>query len=373
MQPDTTLHDARRQWLAAAVRGESPAWDTHLGSTEEMLDCAFEEGIAALVNQQASTRLDVWQLPQEFVQGLAATTRSEIVSNLLRESECRRVLDYLAEANLSALLLKGSALAYWAYDQPWLRPCVDIDLLFASRGDVEKALVTLGKCGYTPVSRAVPGDLIYYELGCSRAVGGTRVWVDMHWNIGGSPLFADRFSNDELFAASIPLPKLAADARAIGPVHAYLHNCTHRALQLHLGTADRLKWHCDLHRLAGSFSAADWDQLAALCEERALAGVCQDAMETSAALFRTSIPPSIASRLTLARRSEKLDIQRMHSWKYMEYMNFRALPTLKQRLRWLRQRALPHRVYLDDMYGGRWAGYGRYLRKGLRKFLGGTS
>jgi len=34
---------------------------------------------------------------------------------------------------------------------------------------------------------------------------------------------------------------------------------------------------------------------------------------------------------------------------------------------------LPHRVYLDDMYGGRWAGYGRYLRKGLRKFLGGTS
>jgi hypothetical protein len=373
MQPDTTLHGARRQWLAAALRGESPAWDTHLGGTEDMLDCAFEEGVAAVVNQEVSARRDMWQLPREFDQGLATATRSEVVSCMLREAEYKRILECLAEANLSALLLKGSALAYWVYDQPWLRPCVDIDLLFASRDDAQKALDTLGKFGYTPVSRAVPGDLIYYELGCFRAVGGTRVWADMHWNIGGSPLFADRFSSDELFAASIPLPKLAANARAIGPIYAYLHNCTHRALELHHGTGDRLKWHYDLHLLARTFSADDWDRLGAFCEQRSLARPCLDAMQTSAALFQTQIPASMVDRLTEATRTEKLDISRMRSWKYVEYMNFRALPTLKQRLRWLRQRALPHRVYLDDMYGGRWVGYGRYLRKGLRKFLGGQS
>ena len=355
------------------MRGERPVWSDHLGDVDGVLAVAGTEGVTALVNQESSSQRGVWQLPSAFEQGLAAATRSEVVSTLLRESECRKILECLDEANLPALLLKGSALAYWAYDLPFLRPCVDIDFLFASHAAAAQAAQALMKLGYAPVSRALPGDLTVYELGCVRVVSGTHIWADLHWGVGGAPIFADRLRIDELFAASIALPKLAPTARAIGPVHAYLHNCTHRALQLHLGTADRLKWHYDLHRLAGNFSAADWDQLAALCAERALAGVCQDAMETSAALFKTSIPRSVASRLTLARRSEKLDIQRMRSWKYMEYMNFRALPTLKQRLRWLTQRALPHRVYLDDMYGGRWAGYGRYLCKGLRKFLGGAS
>ncbi len=367
------MHDARSQWLAAALRGECPVWNANLGGTEDMLDCAFEEGVAPLVSLEASARRAEWNLPQEFVQGLVATTRSEIVSNLLRESECRRILEYLAEANLPVLLLKGSALAYWAYDQPYLRPCVDIDLLFVSRGDAEKAMGALGKFGYTPVSRAPPGDLIYYELGCSRAVSGTRVWADMHWNIGGTPLFADRFSIDELFASSIPLPKLAPTARAIRPVHAYLHNCTHRALELHHGTGDRLKWHYDLHLLAQKLPADDWDQLAALCEQRTLAGPCLDAMEASAALFKTPLLSSVVGRLTQASRSEKLDMRRMHGWKYMEYQTFRALPTWKQRLRWFKQRLLPDSVYLDDMYGGRWSGYGRYLYKVLRKFMGGTA
>lgn len=355
------------------MRGECPAWNAQLGEAEDMRACAFEEGVAALVNAQAGANRDAWKLPQDFVQGLAATTRSELVASLLRESECRRILEHLAEADLPALLLKGSALAYWAYDQPWLRPCVDIDLLFASRDDAANAVRTLAKFAYTPVARVVPGDLIYYELGCSREVGGTRVWADMHWNIGGSPLFAGRFANDELFAAAIPLPKLAPGARAIGPVHAYLHNCTHRALELHHGTGDRLKWHYDLHVLAQRFSAGDWDRLATLCEQRALAGPCLDAMETSAALFKTPIPPAVVDRLRRASRNEKLDMRRMHGWKYMEWQTFRALPTWTQRLRWFRQRLLPDPVYLDDMYGGRWTGYARYLGKGMRKFLGGTS
>ncbi|HEY8009611.1 MAG TPA: nucleotidyltransferase family protein [Rudaea sp.] len=373
MHPVSILHDARIQWLAAALRGERPAWSADLGDTEGMLATACAEGVAPLVSHESNARHGEWLLPAEFEQGLAAATRAEAVSCLVREAECRRILDCLAETNLPALLLKGSALAYWAYDAPYLRPCVDIDFLFASHAAAATAARALARLGYAPLSRALPGDLTTFELGCVRVVGGTHVWADLHWGVGGAPLFANRLGIEELFAASIALPKLATTARAIGPVHAYLHNSTHRALQLHLGSGDRLKWHYDLHLLAQNFSAADWNQLATLCEERGLAGTCQDAMESSAALFATQLPQSVVDRLTRARRTEKLDVRRMYSWKYMEYQNFRALPTLRQRLRWLRQRLVPNRVYLDDMYGGRWAGYGRYLHKGLRKFLGGTS
>ncbi|MEO5623084.1 MAG: nucleotidyltransferase family protein [Dokdonella sp.] len=373
MHAESILHEARRRWLAAALRGERPLWNADLGDVEGMLVAASTEGVAALVNHEASNQREDWQLPQALVEGLAASTRLEVVSNLVREAQCREILARLAEENLSALLLKGSALAYWAYDLPYLRPCVDIDLLFASRAGAAAAGHALTKLGYALVSRALPGDLTTFELCCVRAVSGTQIWADLHWGIGGAPMFADRFSIQELFAASIALPKLAPTARALGPVHAYLHNSTHRALQLHLGTGDRLKWHYDLHRLAQKFSGGDWNQLAALCEERGLAGACHDAMETSAALFKTPIPQSVVDRLALASRGERIDIQRLNKWKYMEYMNFLAVPA-RQRMRWLKQRLLPDRVYLEDMYGGRWTGYSRYLRKGLRKlFLGGTA
>ena len=80
------------------------------------------------------------------------------------------------------------------------------------------------------------------------------------------------------------------------------------------------------------------------------------------------------SRLAAAEgKGEVPDVRRMRSWKYVEYMNFCAQLTLSLRLRWLRQRLFPNRLYLDDMYGGRWSGYARYLRKGIRKLFGYTS
>jgi len=373
MHPPSTLHETRRQWFAAALRGEAPAWTGLLGEVDEVLVDASTEGVAPLLHRESSTRQDRWQLPEALEQGLAEATRAEVVSTLLRESECLRILLCLAEARLPALLLKGSALAYWAYDLPYLRPCVDIDFLFVSYEAAMAASLALQALGYVPLSRALPGNLTTFEVGCVRVVADTQIWVDLHWGVGGGPVFADRLRVDELFAAAISLPKLAPTARGIGPVHAYLHNSTHRAMQLHLGTGDRLKWHYDLHRLACSFTANDWDRLVELCEQRSLAGACLDAMQASAALFKTGVPPTVVTRLTLAARGEKPDIRRMHSWKYVEYVNFRAQPTLRHRIRWFKQRLFPDRIYLDDMYGGRWSGYGRYLRKGIRKFFGFTS
>ncbi len=373
MHPHDALHEIRRLWLAAVLRGETPPWSDGLGDPLAVLDVAIAEGVVGLVDAAVTPRRDTWPLPSEFRSGVAEAARAEVVSTLLRESECRRILRCLDEHDLQPVLLKGSSLAYWAYAAPHLRPCVDIDLLLRSRADAEQAMAILAGIGYAPFSRMPPGDLVYYELGCSRALGAVQIAADLHWNIGGSPLFADRFRSDELFAAAIPLPALAPSARGLGPVHAYIHNCTHRALQLHQGVGEVLKWHFDLHRLALHFSEADWQQLATLCEKRGLAGACDDAMRASAALFNTVVPKEIADRLARARSAEKLDIARLHSWKYVEYRNFMALPMLRQRMRWLAQRLRPDPVYLDDMYGGRWRGYAGYLRKGLRKFFGGTA
>ena len=207
-----------------------------------MLVAANTEGIAPLLHRESGSRKDHWELPETFEQGLAAATRVEVVSTLLRETESRRILLCLDEARLPALLLKGSALAYWAYDLPYLRPCVDIDFLFASYEAATAASLALQTLGYVPLSRALPGNLTTFEVGCVRVVAGKEIWIDLHWGVGGGPVFAGRLRVDELFAAAIGLPRLAPTARGIGPVHAYLHNSTHRAALLRMTGID--SWRC---------------------------------------------------------------------------------------------------------------------------------
>jgi Uncharacterised nucleotidyltransferase len=370
MHPQPTLHDVRRRWLAAALRGEQPPWVTELGDIEDMLAATGEEGVAALVDSALRSATGKSNLPKAFVAGLTTAARVEVAITLLREAECRRILECLGAKCLPVLLLKGSSLAYWAYDSAHLRSCADIDLLVTSPEAAEAAAAALQGLGQERIARVVPGDSTTYELTCVRLVGRVRLEADLHWGIGGAPIFADRIAIAELFDDSIPLPRLAPEARAIGPVHAYAHACMHRALQLHLGTGDRLKWLYDLHLLAEHVTVSDWDRLATLCEQRGLAGTCLHAMHASAALFATRIPAAIAERLTTARRTEKLDIERMYDWGYVQRMNFLALPSARQRLIWLKQRLLPSRAYRQDMYGGgRWTSLGRYLHSGLRKLF----
>jgi hypothetical protein len=55
--------------------------------------------------------------------------RGEVARLMVRQAETRRVLQSLAGVNLLVLPLKGSALACWAYPEPHLRSCVEVDLL----------------------------------------------------------------------------------------------------------------------------------------------------------------------------------------------------------------------------------------------------
>ena len=166
---------------------------------------ATREGIVALVHE----RLDAQHYPDEVLAPFAAATRGEAAMLLMREGECRRVLAAMAAEGLPALLLKGSALAYWAYAEPHLRKCVDIDLLLRSRAEVDRATSALATLGYQLRERTVPGDLISYELTCiRRASVGARVDLDLHWRLVNAPLYAERLQPDELWRDAIALPRL---------------------------------------------------------------------------------------------------------------------------------------------------------------------
>jgi hypothetical protein len=346
MARDVSAVDDRR-FLAGFLSGGTGRWrfEPPLAAAQ-WLECALGDDVVALVERRM--RDGSAAVPESVRELFTDAARAEVAQFMVRQAEARRVLARLAEAGLPVLLLKGSALAYWAYPEPHLRHCVDVDLLFASRADAVAAADLLAPDGY--VVRQHFGDAASREFLCVRQrPGSPRVEFDMHWGLSGKPVFADRLAFEELMAGSMPLPALAPPARGLGPVHACLHACMHRMADLSNGGGDRLKWLYDLHLLALSLDGAGWEGLRALAVDRGLAGVCVDGLTEAAAMFGTPLPDATLTALRSAGESEPLDPKRLRNWTYFQRQNLRALPDWRARLRWIWQRLRPTLDYREDV------------------------
>ena len=356
---------APRSALARVLSKGAERWPAAPAcSAEEWLDCAGREDVVAIVEKRL--REGLAGVPEAVRAAFSAAVRDEVARLMVRQSEGRRVLARLKAAGLPLLLLKGSALAYWAYPEPHLRHCQDVDLLFATRADALAAAAVLAEDGYGV--RQHFGGAASREFLCVREVAGAaRVEFDMHWALSSAPVFADRFAFVELMAASIALPALAPGARGLCAVHALLHACLHRASDLSSGGGEKLKWLYDLHLLAGALDAADWEQLRALAAERGLAGVCAEGLSEAERLLGTALPEASMAALRRAAADETIDAGRLRGWLYFQRQNLRALPGWRSRARWVWQRLHPTAHYREDV-GVAGAGLvGDRIRRALRQ------
>ena len=377
------MSDARA-WLAAVVAGARPAWP--LGPSQDpdaLTELARREGVVALVDSRLTALPDeqgppFLAVPLPVRQAFKEAARDATLYSMFLEVETRRLLALMAQAGISGLLLKGQALAQWAYAAPQLRASGDVDVLLPSRQDAEMIASQLLAAGYE-LAHAMPEALVGYELTCVREVTGTVATViDVHWRLSNSPLFGYRFTFDELMNESIALPGLGANARGLGQVHALIHACMHRAFNVsEPDFHDSLKWLYDIPVLTRRFIHADWDHFTALCRERALAGVCLVSLDAAAGAFGSDVlalPPQVRAVLALARASESLEVARLRQWRYREYQVMMALPAISLRLRYLGQRFLPSRDYMARLYERPDLGYlglmGLRVRAALGRLLG---
>jgi hypothetical protein len=217
--------DPVKAWLAALMRGAEPG---PMPDEAMLLDTAGAEGVLALCHDRLR-RSPAWeQYPATLRAALTRDAYQEVVVELVRVEELREVLEALARQGLSVLLLKGAALAYTLYPEPYLRSRSDTDLLLPSREDAERAWRVLQNSGYQR-SHIELGDLIHYELGCYKiSHGGLIHTLDLHWQLSNTALFTERFTFTELAAAAIPIPTLGLHAYGLDPVHALLLACMHR-------------------------------------------------------------------------------------------------------------------------------------------------
>jgi hypothetical protein len=365
----------RAELFAAVIRGDRPEprmWTAF--DTEDLLAAAHHHGVTSLL---ASRLVGDEGVPAAVRARLHEHVRAHAALDLEREMALAHALDRLAAAGLPAVVFKGAHLAYTCYERPDLRPRLDSDLLIAagasSRARAHEALLA---AGYETAAHA-GGDLVMtqrtYRL---RRHGRVVHAIDLHWRIANPQAFARVLTYDELAASARPIPALGPNARGPSPVHAMLIACTHRIA--HHGDADCLIWLYDIDRLARRLSAGEWLAFVAISRERGVASACAASLSRAIASFRSPIPVAIAAELAI-EGGETRDAasaflgDRPHGLS-AAIADWRALDSWADRLRLLREHALPPRAYMRDVYAPAsraplaWL-YARRAATGVRRWL----
>lgn len=346
---DSVAARSSREWIAAALRGEAVSPDLDGFDAEALVAAAEDEHVLPLLEWRLRNG-DGWQAsPEAFRKALVDGSRLAAMQSMLRENEQQRISRVLAESGIRALLLKGNALGFWLYPQPYLRQTSDIDLLFASRAAAHRAAEALSVLGYGLAFN--PGSM-NYEMTCRPGkTSVSRSDIDLHCRLINSIFYADIFGFEELWNSSFPLDGINESLKALAPIHAVANACMNRALDLQIGVPDRLKLLYDIHLMLGRMQDAAWTDFIAMAKAKGICGVCLRSIEDTVTTFATQVPASAMDEMHRHTDAEPLDWRRLDDWRYMQWQNLKALPTWRARVVWLYERLLPTRSHLQELHG----------------------
>ncbi len=340
--------------ICALLTGEGATWsgDESSSAIAAFLDIGRYHGVLPLLDAALRSRDDFAKWPQEAVAACRQAALAQTAYELAHGAEIERVLDELAHANITPLLLKGTGLAYSLYASPVLRPRSDSDLLVAPEMR-ETAWQALQRLGYRRVGGPA-GRFVGYQLQAQLSdTRGLAHNIDLHWRISNAQSFAWLFSFADLAAAAVPVPTLHPRASRLGNAHALLLCLLHRAgnnLFQAPGFGDRLIWLYDIHLLVDAMTNAERDDFRATVEAKRVGAIALEGLRRCAERFPS---PSLAALIDALARSpqaqsgaELLTAGRMRR----EWLEWRAIPGAGARLAYLAERAFPSREYMLERY-----------------------
>jgi hypothetical protein len=220
----------------------------------------------------------------------------------LRDRELARVLDLIAAAGVSCLVIKGAALGHLFYRQPHTRRRSDADLLVRAdaAGTVARLLET---DGYRRASE-ISGELATSQMHFDRPdAPDHRFALDIHWRLVNTHAFVDAIGFAEYESARQAVPGLGASAWTLSAPHALALACIHRAA--HHWNTDDLLWLWDVHLLA---SALEEGQIAAFVDaasRAAIRAVCADTLRAASSRFTTPSAAALIARIEPQAGDEK--------------------------------------------------------------------
>jgi hypothetical protein len=358
--PDEASSDDTRAvdlFLTAALRDETTL--PTLPHPDLVPERALYHGVSALL---ASLPNVMAALPPQIQAALHQQALAETMWDLRHRQILVPLLDDLANADVAGVLLKGTALAYSSYPASSLRPRGDTDILVpASQKDTIYRIL-----GFHGFSRELdskvgaPTTVIRQESWSYTAADGSNHSLDLHWGIMNAWSLSHLFDSDRIRKEAQPLGRLTPSARMMSNLHAVYHACIHRAVhiqspyyiqeQAFLG-GDRLIWLYDIHLMLPKFTDADWADLLQLCRSQETADLCLNAFAEATQLLGSCVPSDILAALKAERQDGAPKLYLTNGSVRQKFASdLRALPTIIEKLYYLRYILFPSKAYIYAKY-----------------------
>ncbi len=335
--------------LARALRGDLDWVGRETPDDYVLVAAADHHGVGPLVWQALHQCRD----RSHLYDALAATRHVDLTHEMLRGREIARVTAALDARGVRALLVKGAALAYGLYPEPWLRPRVDTDILVAYESFSAADRVLRG-LGYHASPAVSTGEFVSHQVAYEhRDSHGLSHVIDLHWKTVNPQALADALPFALLWPDALEVRH--QDLRARVPSHeaSLLVACVHRLG--HHQQHERLVWLYDIHLLAGALDARGWDRLVTTARERGISAVCRHGLEAAAHRLGTIIPrpvlaaleacdPGEPSRAYTERPQRRIDVLRA---------DLRLLPRWRDRLQLITEHAFPPSSFMMARYEAR--------------------
>ena len=305
------------------------------------------EGLAPVLALAGAEGVDAWLADARAdVDALAARRRHAVLEETLKCAELQRVSAALTAHGIAAVVLKGGALAYTHYAQPWLRPRYDLDLL-VPHAHWDRAVAALQAIGYTRTG-LLQGRLLIRqdELACDLAAGLRHV-VDLHWEATNRAFFIARLPARDLLDRTVPAPYAGGATRQLTPIDNLLVAAVHRAAH-HAGHR-RLIWLYDEWLVARALDDADVGRFVARAAACGLASLCgrdlaeaRDAFGDAGGALRPAIIAEL-ERLGAAEPARRIRAPERDQRSRLRDLGYdlRALPRWRDRGRLVIEHLLP--------------------------------
>ena len=308
------------------------------------VDALRREGLAPYV---------AWARPD--VAALADDRRRAAITAAVQQAEMQHACGALAAAGVRPVIFKGGAWAYTDYPEPWCRPCLDVDVLFAV-ADRERAFAALTEAGYTAAGR-IPGDLVNGQEVFERTgVGETTMAIDLHWRVSNRVWLCAMLPASEVMARSVPAPFAGSGVWRVCDEDGLLIACLHP--HAHHPQDPSLKWTLDVSLVARRLTREAADAFRVRVASAGVSALVAHALEQAREETPqdTSTAPALDPAYLGAMAADGADD---HSRRWLNPArgrlhdaidDLRALPAWRDRARLVREHVLPPREFMFAQY-----------------------
>ena len=334
--------------LAEIVKGGVGPWPSEwrgAKAREAALARIDYHGLPAILAGRSDALHD-W--PSRLVEIIHRRAIGATMWELRHAQVLRDLTDSLRQTDLDALILKGSALAYGFYPEPWMRQRGDSDILVRG-SDRDAARAVLRALTFTRVDGNLwPEPQRFQEAWRRRFDDGTSHLIDLHFDLFNSPTLAGRLTFDQCWPGRLPLARIGPNAFSPDRTILLFHGCIHREIN-RVGRyfvrgrettgANRIIWLRDIDLLARSLDRTGWERFVAVAIGTDQGEACLAGLDAAARWLKTRVPATVRSALALSKAQSSRYLRQGQLGRALADLT--AVPGLRPRLRYASARLLP--------------------------------